>query len=95
MPSNEKYSRYVKGKDGLYHLKHKIGRSCRRLWKGCVITVTGDVLPCCYDKAGQYSFGNIFTASLADIYHGEKANRFREAVLRKRSTLQICSNCEP
>ena len=96
MPSNEKYSRYVKGKDGIYHLKHKVGgRSCRRLWTGCVITVNGDVLPCCYDKAGQYSFGNIFTTSLADIYHGEKANRFRETVLRKRSTLQICSNCEP
>ena len=95
MPSNEKYSRYVKGKDGLYHLKHKVGRSCHRLWTGCVITVAGDVLPCCYDKAGQYSFGNIFTASLSEIYHSEKANRFRRTILQKRSRPSICHNCEP
>lgn len=95
MPTNEKYSRYVKRKDGLYHLKRKPGRSCYRLWTGCVITVHGDVLPCCFDKNGQYPFGNIFTSSLSEIYHSDKANRFRESVLRKRSTLQICSNCEP
>ena len=95
MPTNEKYSRYIKRKDGLYHLKRKPGRSCHRLWTGCVITVNGDVLPCCYDKTGQYSFGNIFTSSLSDIYHSDKANRFRKSILRKRSSLSICSNCEP
>ena len=95
MPTDEKYSRYIKRKDGLYHLKRKPGRSCHRLWTGCVITVNGDVLPCCYDKTGQYSFGNIFTSSLSDIYHSDKANRFRKSILRKRSSLSICSNCEP
>lgn len=95
MPSNEKDSRYAKGKDGLYHLKRKAHRSCHRIWTGCVVTVSGEVLPCCYDKAGQYSFGNIFTTSLSDIYHNEKANRFRRSVVQKRSKLTICSNCEP
>lgn len=95
IPSNEKYSRYAKGKDGLYHIKHKTNRSCHRLWTGCVVTVNGEVLPCCYDKAGQYSFGNIFTAQLSDIYHSEKANRFRKSVIQKRFGLTICSNCEP
>ncbi len=95
MPSNDKYSRYVKGKDGLYHLKHKAGISCRRLWKGCVITAQGEVLPCCYDKAAHFTFGNIFTSSLQEIYHGEKANRFRKMILQKRSKPSICYNCEP
>lgn len=95
MPSNDKYSRYVKGKDGLYHLKHKAGISCRRLWKGCVITAQGEVLPCCYDKAAHFTFGNIFTSSLQEIYHGEKANRFRRMILQKRSKPSICYNCEP
>ena len=95
MPTDEKYSRYAKGKDGLYHLKRKPSRSCRRLWTGCIITVSGEVLPCCYDKASQFSFGNIFTTPLFEIWHGEKANRFRRTILQKRSRPSICSNCEP
>lgn len=95
MPTNERYSRYAKGTDGKYHLKRKPSRSCKRLWTGCVISVTGEVLPCCYDKASQYSFGNIFSSPLADIWHGEKANRFRESVLKKRLEIPICRNCEP
>ncbi len=95
MPCNEKYSRYAKGKDGLYHPKRQPKGSCKRLWTGCVITVTGEVLPCCYDKSGTYSFGNIFQDDLATIYHSEKANRFRKMVLGKRSKPSICNNCEP
>ena len=95
MPSDEKYGRYAKGKDGKYHLKRKPSRSCHRLWMGCVITVSGEVLPCCYDKASQFSFGNIFTTPLSEIWHSEKANRFRRTILQKRSRPSICSNCEP
>ena len=95
MPSNEKYSRYAKGEDGLYHLKRKPSRSCKRLWTGCVITVSGEVLPCCYDKSAQFSFGNIFVQDIRAIWHGEKANRFRKLILQKRSRPSICQNCEP
>lgn len=95
MPTNEKYSRYAKGKDGLYHLKRQPSRSCKRLWTGCVITVSGELLPCCYDKAAQYSFGNIFEQDIRTIWHGEKANRFRKMILQKRSRPSICQNCEP
>lgn len=95
MPSDERFSRYRKGKDGLYHLKRHAGRSCHRLWTGCVITITGEVLPCCYDKSSAHSFGNIFSTPLAEIWHGEKANRFRRTILQKRSRPVICSNCEP
>ena len=93
MPTDKRYSRYVLGKDGLYHLKHSSGRSCHRLWTGCVITVNGEVLPCCYDKASSFSFGNIYHDDLATIFHSEKANRFRRSVLRKRSKPAICYNC--
>ena len=59
------------------------------------ITLHGDVLPCCYDKSGAFSFGNIFEQPLADIWQGEKANRFRKSILGKRSKPSICTNCEP
>ncbi len=95
MPSDNRYSRYKLGKDGLYHPKRKAGRSCHRLWTGCVITVKGDVLPCCYDKTSAFVFGNIYQENLTTIYHSEKANRFRKVILGKRSKPAICSNCEP
>ncbi|MCQ2346609.1 MAG: SPASM domain-containing protein [Paludibacteraceae bacterium] len=95
MPSDERYCRYRKGEDGLYHLKRKVQRhfSCKRLWTGCVITVAGEVLPCCYDKSAQYSFGNLSVTSLRDIYWGEKAQRFREQVIKHPASIDICRNC--
>ena len=94
MPSNPRYSRYILGSDGHYHLRRR-PKTCWRVWSGCVITTAGDVLPCCYDKASQFSFGNIFTTPLSEIWHSEKANRFRRTILQKRSRPSICSNCEP
>lgn len=58
MPSSPRHSRYRLGKDGLYHLHRPRHRSCYRLWSGCVITATGTVLPCCYDKSSSHPFGN-------------------------------------
>jgi len=93
MPSDERYSRYAKDQNGKYHLKKRQSRSCHRLWTGCVITVTGEVLPCCYDKAANFAFGNIFTQDIATIYHGIKANCFRTDILKNRHQIPICYNC--
>lgn len=99
MPTSERYCRYRKGKDGLYHLRKKWHlsrpgtRICRRLWTGCVFTTTGEVLPCCYDKNAAHSYGNICTQSLADIFRGDKANSFRKMVLNHAEKVDICQNC--
>ena len=95
MPTDERYSRYTKGKDGRYRLKRKPSRSCKRLWTGCVITTAGEVLPCCYDKSSAFSFGNIFQQPLADIWHSNTANRFRHTILNFTLRPAICYNCEP
>lgn len=95
MPTDSKYCRYEQTKEGHYELKHKRrGRvtPCHRLWTGCVITTTGEVLPCCYDKEGHYSFGNIMQQDLATIYHSDKAQSFRKQVLTSHS-IDICRNC--
>ena len=100
MPSNERYSRYKKGADGKYfkiqNSKFLINTSpCFRLWSGCVITTTGEILPCCYDQGHHYSFGNILSLSLRDIYHSKKANNFRRHVLRsQKSRPNMCNNCD-
>ena len=90
MPTDNRYSRYTQGADGHYHRK-KLRRGCFRVWSGCVITTTGDVLPCCYDKAHEHAYGNIMTASLHDLFNNKKAVRFRKAANQEQPT--ICHEC--
>ena len=90
MPSNPRYSRYIKGPDGRYH-RRPLSKSCFRVWSGVVITTTGEVLPCCYDKAHDHAYGNIMTSPLHDLFCSEQANAFRRAAFRQ--TPQICQEC--
>ncbi len=90
MPSDERYSRYTKGVDGHYHRK-PIGRGCLRVWSGVVITTTGEVLPCCYDKAHAYAYGNIMKESLETLFGNERALAFRKAALQQSP--DICKQC--
>ena len=90
MPTDGKYSRYTKGPDGHYHRK-ALRKACLRVWSGVVITTTGEVLPCCYDKAHQYAYGNIMESSLKELFTSEKANIFRKAALHE--TPKICQEC--
>lgn len=106
MPTDERYSRYKKIADGTYVHKssplhstpytiHRaFGATCLRLWSGCVITTTGEVLPCCYDKDGQHALGNIAEQSLLDIFHSKRANALRHRVLHATVPIpEMCKNC--
>lgn len=90
MPTNERYSRYAKGEDGLYHRK-KLHRGCLRVWSGVVVTTGGEVLPCCYDKAHAHAYGSIRSASLRTLFAGETAQAFRRAALHEQP--EICKEC--
>ena len=103
MPTNERYSRYRKTADGSYvHKNHSplalspyrliASHPCLRLWSGCVITTSGDILPCCYDKDHRHALGNITTQSLSDIFHSKKANALRRCIL-KGHLPEMCKNC--
>ena len=90
MPTDERYSRYTKGTDGVYHLKPR-GKGCLRVWSGCVVTTGGEVLPCCYDKAHAHAYGNILTTPLRELFSSAKADAFRRAALTE--TPDICQQC--
>ena len=90
MPSDARYSRYTKGKDGLFHRKPR-SKSCLRVWSGVVVTTTGEVLPCCYDKAHAHAYGNIMESRMDDLFRSEKAMAFRKAALREQPA--ICQEC--
>ena len=90
MPSDKQYSRYVLGKDGIYH-RRPLGKGCWRVWSGAVITTNGEVLPCCYDKAHAHAYGNIMESPLKELFHNEKATAFRKAAWQEKP--DICQEC--
>lgn len=89
----EKYARYKQGRDGKYYRKKKIRNHCKRLWEGVVVNSNGELLPCCFDKNAQYTFGNVFKDDFREIYNGDKAYRFRESILLNRKQFAMCHNC--
>ena len=90
MPSDKKYSRYIKGNDGLYH-RRALGKGCFRVWSGVVVTTNGEVLPCCYDKAHAHAYGNIMRAPMRELFTNERAMTFRRAAYKEQP--QICKEC--
>ena len=96
MPTQEKYSRYRREKDGLYHPKNRLKNkysACRRLYMGAVIDAEGIMLPCCFDKGRKYSFGSVQELGIRGCWLGQQAERFRDVVLRNDRNLDICRNC--
>ncbi len=96
MPTDPRYSRYQL-LNGQYVPKNRIhsvrNRPCARILLGCVITVDGDVLPCCFDKQAQYVMGNINQSSLSTIWHSSAFADFREQVRHNRLHYSMCHNC--
>lgn len=92
IPQNETYSRYKKEESGT-KFKNRLLNHCWRLWNSCVITWDGKVVPCCFDKDGQYRLGNINENSFANIWKGEAYNKFRQQILKGRKHIDICRNC--
>lgn len=90
MPTEPRYSRYVKGEDGRYH-RRRLHKGCFRVWSGVVVTTNGEVLPCCYDKNRQFAYGNIMETPLKELFRNGKANAFRKAALQE--TPEICQEC--
>lgn len=90
MPSDPRYSRYIQGPDGRFH-RRPLPKGCFRVWSGAVITTTGEVLPCCYDKAHAYAYGNIMNAPMRELFNNEKAISFRQAAFQQ--TPDICQEC--
>jgi radical SAM protein with 4Fe4S-binding SPASM domain len=93
MPTKSKYSRYRKNKSGKYEIKKRQSNHCWRMWSGAVVNAHGDVLPCCFDKGSEFSFGNIHENSFYDCWHNEKASGFRAKILQNRKQFEMCRNC--
>lgn len=93
VPKNPKNLRYKRDASGALVPKAKLKNKCWRLFSTIVIDVDGNVPACCFDKSGKYSFGNLKEVALQKVWLGEKARRFRQTILRKRKSIDICNNC--
>ena len=88
-----RYARYKKNKDGKFDIKGRQSNSCWRLWSGAVINVRGEVLPCCFDKSSEHSFGNIHENTFKNCWQSNKASAFRSNILKNRTQFEMCRNC--
>lgn len=93
IPDNPKFSRYQKMADGTYSIKNKLLNHCWKLWHSCVITWDGKVVPCCFDKDANHQLGDLQQNNFKTIWQSQAYNRFRNAVLKSRKEIDICSNC--
>jgi len=92
LPNNPKYSRY-KIENDTFRIKKKMGNRCFALWRTSVITWDGIVVPCCFDKDAKHKLGNIKSKSFKEIWFSEQYNNFRNAILKNRKLVPICTNC--
>lgn len=92
LPDREEYGRYAKDKKDLA-VKKTVKNNCIRLWLSSVINWNGDVVPCCYDADGVFTFGNAFEKSFREIWLSDKYVKFREMILRNKKNIKMCSNC--
>ena len=93
IPTQERYSRYKRLKDGTYSMKNNFLNECWKMWHSCVITWDGKVVPCCFDKDAHYVLGDLNHESFNSIWKGEKYTEFRASLMRSRSEIEICKNC--
>jgi radical SAM protein with 4Fe4S-binding SPASM domain len=93
IPVNQKYSRYKTDGKGVLNLKGHLRNRCRRLWRTTVITTDGLVVPCCFDKNGEYVMGDIKEHNLTDIWKNQNYMNFRTRLFIDRSSIEICNNC--
>ncbi|MGQ9863201.1 MAG: radical SAM/SPASM domain-containing protein [Bacteroidia bacterium] len=89
----EIYRRYIQGPDGRFRLYNPLSNHCWRLWRVAEVTWDGQLVPCCFDKHAQHSWGNVSEQSFLSVWHSPKAQSFRQKVFQSRKNIDICQNC--
>jgi radical SAM protein with 4Fe4S-binding SPASM domain len=93
IPTIDYYSRYQNNGNGTFSLKNKLVNGCWKMWHSCVVTWDGKVVPCCFDKDAEYRLGDSQHESFEALWHGQKYQGFRQALLKGRDQIEMCRNC--
>jgi radical SAM protein with 4Fe4S-binding SPASM domain len=89
---DEEFSRYTKQHETLVR-KKSLRNRCWKMWSSCVISWQGNVLPCCFDKNHEFSYGNITKTPLHKILQQPNTFRFKKTVHNNRKSIEMCRNC--
>lgn len=92
IPLNSDYARY-KMQNGKFRIDNPLNNHCLRMWRGCVITWDGLVVPCCFDKDAGHQMGDLKINRFDEIWRGEKYDTFRKKLFTSRKEIDICRNC--
>ncbi len=92
LPTIPKYRRYEKT-NGKYKLKGSFTGYCKKIWFTTVFAWDGKVIPCCYDKDAEHVMDNLNEMNFEGIWQNRKYNLFRDAVIKNRTKVPICTNC--
>ena len=93
LPKQDKYRRYDFDGEQL-QVKNNDKESCPRPWLSTLINWDGSMVPCCFDKNGQYEMGNINEAdTLESLWRGEGFEKFRTQLATDRKGIDMCRNC--
>ncbi len=57
------------------------------------ILCDGSVIPCCLDREGVITLGNIFETSVEEIMAGERAKAIRDGFQRRIAREELCQKC--
>lgn len=93
IPENERFSRYKKIPGGNFQINNPLNNHCLRMWRGCVITWDGLVVPCCFDKDAEHRMGDLKKQSFKEIWRGKAYEEFRKRLFTARKGIDICRNC--
>ncbi|MFM2145241.1 MAG: hypothetical protein RL732_77 [Bacteroidota bacterium] len=93
IPTQSRYSRYKKNKEGRTIPGNPLLNHCWRLWHAPVVTWDGLVVPCCFDKDALHRLGDLKQSSFRQIWNDPAYVQFRRSVSSGRKNIDICSNC--
>jgi radical SAM protein with 4Fe4S-binding SPASM domain len=57
------------------------------------VSSNGELLPCCFDKNSDFSFGNLYETNFEKVWKGKSAENFRKNILLDRKQHEMCRNC--
>ena len=65
---------------------------CNRIFASAVVQWDGTVVPCCFDKDGDFVVGNLLEQSFEEVWRGEAFQQFRQRIMTGKRPA-MCANC--
>jgi radical SAM protein with 4Fe4S-binding SPASM domain len=91
LPEDPKLRRYDLQGDR-WKLRRSDHYFCNRIFASAVVQWDGTVVPCCFDKDGQFIVGNAADEGFPAVWRGERFQQFRRDWIEGRRP-EMCDNC--